>query len=265
MFPGEKYGEKKDRNHVNRIAFEQHRFGAVLAMNRICGRSLWIAVGITALVLMAGRAGALSSEENAYLHLYEQMDRYKNGSSLRLIQSYVETPTHPNDYTAWVYDNDLALLALIKRGAPEDMSRAKILADALVWVQNHDQDFSDGRIRDGYWANSLSSGNNSSIKSPGSGTGNMAWTIIALVRYYEVTGNTTYLNAAERLGNWINDSYDIRSAGGYTGGYEGWDAIKIDGNPQNTTLTLMLHSQGFIRSRKMKHGENKLYMLRRYC
>lgn len=173
-------------------------------------------------------------EEKAYLHLYEQMDRYKKGGALRLIQSYVGTPTYPDNpddiYMAWVYDNDLAILALIDRGTPEDISRAKILCDALIWCQKNDQDFNDGRIRDGYWANDLKdpSGKSSSIKSPGSGTGNMAWTIISLLRccevtYYEVTRDTTYLNAAEHLGNWINDTcYDTRGEGGYTGGYAGW-------------------------------------------
>lgn len=161
-------------------------------------------------------------EENAYLHLYEQMDWYKEGSDLRLIQSYVGTTTRPADYTAWVYDNDLAIIALIDKGTPEDMSRSKILCDALIWAQNHDHDFKDGRMRDGYWANDLSdpSGKYSSIKSSGSGTGNMAWTIIALLRYYEVTENKTYLSASICMSNWIyENTYDIRGSGGYTGGY----------------------------------------------
>ncbi len=198
---------------------------------------------VLATVIITGFLGCINkntesvsnNEEKAYSHLYEQMDRYKKGSTLRLIQSYVGTSTQVDDYMAWVYDNDLVVLAMIDRGTPEDMSRAKILCDALILCQNHDQDFDDGRIRDGYWASDLRgpSGKNSSIKSPGSGTGNMAWTIIALIRYYEVTGNKTYLNSAERLGNWIyNNCYDIRGAGGYTGGYEDrnfdWELEKIE-------------------------------------
>lgn len=155
---------------------------------------------IFGILLVSSVSAAPSNEENAYLHIYQQMDKYKNGSTLRLIQSYVVTPNHSEDYTAWVYDNDLALIALNQRGASEDILRAKNLADALVWVQNHDQDFNDGRIRDGYWATDLSdtSGKNSSIKNPGSGTGNVAWTIIALLRYYDIAGDTTYLNAINR-------------------------------------------------------------------
>jgi len=124
-----------------------------------------------------------SPEEKAYSHLYKQMDRYENGSTLRLIRSYVGTPTNPDDCMAWVYDTDLVVLALIDRGTPEDMSRAKVLCDSMIWCQNHDQDFNDARIRDGYWANDIAdpTGENSSIKSPGTGTGNMAWSIQLLM------------------------------------------------------------------------------------
>ncbi len=204
--------------------------------NEIYKKSKVIVGIIILLLLLSGESGALNSDnmENAYLHLYEQMDLYKTGSTPRLIRSYVGTPSQTNDYMSWVYDNDLALLALLKRGTAEDRSRTIILADSLIWVQNHDQDFNDGRIRDGYWATSINdpSGKNSSIKSPGSGTGNMAWTIIALLSSYETAGNITYLDGAKRLGDWINNSYDIRGAGGYTGGYEDrnfdWKLEKIE-------------------------------------
>lgn len=172
-----------------------------------------------------------NNEKNAYLHLYKQMDWYKEGSDLRLIQSYVGTTTQPTDYTAWVYDNNLAIIALIDKGTPEDMSRAKILCNTLIWAQNHDPNFKDGRIRDGYRASDLSdsSGKYSSIKSLGSGTGNMAWTIIALLRYYENTENKTYLNASICMSNWIHENtYDIRGAGGYTGGYEDKDFVDLN-------------------------------------
>jgi len=190
---------------------------------------------LDALIILQAAAGNAepqpSPEENAYSHLYEQMGRYESGSTLRLVQSYVGTPTNPDDYMAWVYDNDLTVLALVDRGTPEDLVRAKVLCDSLIWCQNHDQDFNDARIRDGYWANDLTdqSGRNSSIKSPGTGTGNMAWTIIALLRYYDATGNITYLNASKLMGDWIYDNcYDTRGAGGYTGGYTDWEPKKLE-------------------------------------
>ncbi len=149
--------------------------------------------------------------------------KYENRNQLRFLESYESTPTLDNDYMAWTYDNALALIALTARGNVTDKERAQILADSFLYLQNNDQIFNDGRVRDGYWATDIKdpSGKNSSIKSPGSGTGNLAWTLIALLRYYEVTGDITYLNAAKRLGDWIYDNcYDIRGAGGYTGGYE---------------------------------------------
>ncbi len=119
----------------------------------------WILIMSTVLIVVALSGCAQETpnhgEEAAYSHLYEQMDRYEDGSTLRLVQSYASTPTNPDDYMAWVYDNDLVILALIDRGTPEDMSRAKILCDSLIWCQNHDQSFNDGRIRDGYRANYL--------------------------------------------------------------------------------------------------------------
>jgi uncharacterized protein YyaL (SSP411 family) len=160
---------------------------------------------------------------------------YENRNQLRFLGSYESTPTVDNDYMAWTYDNALALLAFTARDNTTDRERARILADSFLYVQNHDQTFSDGRVRDGYWATDIKdpSGKNSSIKSPGSGTGNMAWTIIALLRYYEVTKNETYLTGAKRLGNWIYDNCnDPRGVGGYTGGYEDknvdWELEKIE-------------------------------------
>jgi mannose/cellobiose epimerase-like protein (N-acyl-D-glucosamine 2-epimerase family) len=160
---------------------------------------------------------------------------YENRNQLRFLGSYESTPTVDNDYMAWTYDNALALLAFTARDNTTDRERTRILADSFLYVQNHDQTFSDGRVRDGYWATDIKnpSGENSSIKSPGSGTGNMAWTIIALLRYYEVTKNETYLTGAKRLGNWIYDNCnDPRGVGGYTGGYEDknvdWELEKIE-------------------------------------
>ncbi len=172
-------------------------------------------------------------EEKAYSHLYEQMDKYKTGNTPRLIQSYVPTSTYnpyPGIYNAHVYDNDLAMLAFLIRGTPEDMRRAKVIREALLWAQNHDQDFNDGRLRDAYWSTDIKApdGIHSSIIIPDSSTGNMAWTIIAWTTDYEKTGNKTSLNAAKRIGDWIYaNTYDTRGAGGYTGGYAGWVPQKV--------------------------------------
>jgi len=47
----------------------------------------------------------------------------------------------------------------------------------------------------------------------------MAWVGQALVHLYEATGEQSYLAGAEAIGNWVQaHCYDMRGAGGYTGG-----------------------------------------------
>ena len=64
-------------------------------------------------------------------------------------------------------------------------------------------------------------------------TGNLAWVMIALLSYYEQKAAAEYLDAAIELGEWIySKTYDTRGAGGYNGGYEGWEVT--DENPEGT-------------------------------
>ena len=47
----------------------------------------------------------------------------------------------------------------------------------------------------------------------------MAWVGMALTHLYAATGNASYLNGAEAIGTWVwRHCYDLRGAGGYTGG-----------------------------------------------
>jgi nitrogen fixation-related uncharacterized protein len=112
-------------------------------VKRLASIMIFITTVIIVIILWGGAENQLAEqgndsrdvisnhEENAYLHLYEQMDWYKEGSDLRLIQSYVGTTTQLTDYTAWVYDNNLTIIALIDKGTPEDMSRAKIFISSI--------------------------------------------------------------------------------------------------------------------------------------
>jgi hypothetical protein len=161
------------------------------------------------------------NEDSAYGHLYTIMDKYASSDALRLLDSYEPTSTWDDGDTAWVYDNDLVMLALIARGTPADRERARILADTLIYAQNNDPDFADGRVRDAYSAASfVGTDGKPQITSPGSATGNMAWTMLAWLGYWQAKGGTAYLGAATQLGQWIYDhTYDTRGAGGYTGGY----------------------------------------------
>ena len=166
---------------------------------------------------------------------------------LRFLVSYETLPfseefdlTHRN--VAYTYDNALALIAFTALG---DRARAQLLADAFVYAQQHDRYYTDGRLRDAYQAGDLiiapgwtPNGRVGTARLPGwwgetqqwheisvgSTTGNLAWAMLALLNYYEKYGGDQYLNAAIALGEWIaTHTWDTRGAGGYTGGYEGWE------------------------------------------
>jgi hypothetical protein len=153
---------------------------------------------------------------------------------------------------AFTYDNALALLAFLAVG---ERQRAKLIADALVYAQQHDRYFNDGRLRNAYQAGDLRLwpgwtpyGKIATVRMPGwydtatghwvedsfqvgSSTGNVAWAMLALVTYYQNYGGEAYLNAAKAMGEWVESNCrSTTGAGGYTGGYEGWE-------PSQTQLT----------------------------
>jgi len=162
-------------------------------------------------------------EDRAYQHLYEVMDKYQKGSTKRLLDSYEATATEDDGDIAWVYDNCLIALVFMSRMQQEDRERAKIILDSLIYCQTHDSFFNDYRLRDAYHAKQLIDDDGKArVASSGSAVGNMSWTIIAWLRYWEMKREPVYLEAAERLGMWIHENcYDPIGPGGYTGGYGG--------------------------------------------
>ncbi len=157
----------------------------------------------------------------AYLH------QPLTGETLRFLDSYITTSTFDDDDTAWTYDNALALLAFVTRGKDRDLAAARKIADAIIYAQNHDPKFHDGRLRDSYHANTFILDDGTvNVDRGGSATGNMAWAVLALVRAWHQFGDDAYLTTAQCLGQWIFDqAYDERGAGGYTGG------LDAGGNP----------------------------------
>lgn len=163
--------------------------------------------------------------------------RYENAADSAEGIFQTTSDTFPPDASAMMaahtYDNALALLAFLSTGKSADAARAKLLADSLVWAQQHDE-FGDGRIRNVYYPDDLATGTTYGSKGDiarqnydkygnGAGPGNMAWTMIALLNYYQKYGGTRYKNAALSMGKWIHSNcYDSRGKGGYTAGYNGW-------------------------------------------
>jgi hypothetical protein len=165
---------------------------------------------------------------------------------LRFLASYETlafiTPDTVIRNTCYVYDNSLALLSFLARGNDEDLRRAKILADSFVYAAHNDRYYTDGRLRNAYMSGDLSDHLTGKVRLPGwsdpldaqwredtgqvsSYTGNLAWAMIALLSYYNKMGGSQYLDAAQMIGEWIEEkTKDTRNdgcPGGYTGGYEG--------------------------------------------
>ena len=189
-----------------------------------------IALAFVAIVaIMGGTANA--GETEAYQFLTDMMDRYYTGDDLRIIQSYAGADPMPDPdmdtLWAWVYDAAVVVTAgFMARGTVDDLNRAKVLCDAFIYAQDHDVYFTDNRIRTGYYAKDWIDPTNGKTWycGPDSHVGPTAWVILALMHYYQAEGDTTYLGAAKRFAHWIVDNtYDTRGAGGYTGGWQGWE------------------------------------------
>ena len=94
-------------------------------------------------------AQAQSSLARGYDFLDQMMDRYASGSQLRLVQSFAGGAQRRHFTDSVTYDDALIIDALITRGNPENLTRAELLGDALLYVQEQDPAH-DGRIRAAY-------------------------------------------------------------------------------------------------------------------
>jgi hypothetical protein len=167
-----------------------------------------------------------ASFSNSYLFLDAMMDAYAQGSTLRLIQSYVDQQGLLT--TGFTYDNAEVINAYLARGGAQDIARARVLGDSLLYAQQHDPNFNDGRLRQAYFVD-LPDANHAFIRlalAPffflGSAVGDLAWAGIALTQLYARTRNRAYLDGAVQLGTWIfNNTFDTRGAGGYNFGVDG--------------------------------------------
>jgi hypothetical protein len=168
--------------------------------------------------------------------LNQMLNAYQNGTTLRLVQSYSDQEGLGT--TAFTYDNALVILAYLAEDSVTGFSGsylllARLLGDSLLYAQDHDPDYHDGRLRKAYWvapftlpyANNKSyfiqeDGNVNLVGAPwyflNSAVGDTAWAGIALAQLYARTGDPRYLHGAVGLAQWIyNNTFDTRGAGGY--------------------------------------------------
>jgi hypothetical protein len=161
-----------------------------------------------------------ASLENAYSFLDLMMDAYAQGSTIRLVQSSSDQAGLPG--AGSTIHAAFLINAYLLRGRGEDLARAQILGNSLLYAQQHDPNFTDGRLRAFYEVDKPDT--NGAFIGPlsflnGSVTGDQAWAGMALAQLYNSTGASSYLNGAIKLGKWIvNNTFDSRGAGGYTTG-----------------------------------------------
>ena len=170
----------------------------------------------------------------AYHYLDVVQDAYVRGGEPRLLQSY------DNDSellaTAFVYDNALAMLAWLASPTVANVRRARLVGDALLWAQEHDDTYADGRLRQAYAAGpmrfeglALDGLRRADGKAAhlwpygfgGSSTGDLAWAGLALAQLYADTRIAKYLDGAVALGHWIAERESPYRHGGYHGGVQG--------------------------------------------
>jgi hypothetical protein len=148
-----------------------------------------------------------ASVSNAYLFLNQMMDAYAQGNTTRMVQSYADQIAGGTFFsTAFTYDNALLLLAYLTRGRRDDLARAQVLGNALVYAQQSDGQ-SDGRFRQAYFGGSADS--NGVFVKPGlsffqgSAVGDVAWAGLSLAQLFARTGVKTYLDAAVKAATFI--------------------------------------------------------------
>lgn len=159
---------------------------------------------------------------------------------------------------AYLYDNVIALYALSEAGASW---HAEKLADAIVYAQEHDRTFHDGRLRNIYLCGDprVDSGRavaKGTVPLPGfwrdgkwqedyyavsTSAGNMAWAVLALCRASGVVSEekkAEYIAAAETAADFL-----LKLAApdkGFTAGYEGWDDVQKKVAYQSTEHNIAL-------------------------
>lgn len=198
------------------------------------------------LVPQSASAGACAARElvdrtlaepvgRAYHYLDVVQDAYVKGGEPRLLQSYNNESGLMT--TAFVYDNALAALAYLAHPTVANVRRARLIGDALLWVQANDERYGDGRVRQAYAAGPMrfygggpsfpglrrEDGRAAFLGSygfGGSSTGDLAWAALALAQLYIDTRIAKYLDGALALGHWIAGRPSPHRYGGYHGGLQ---------------------------------------------
>jgi hypothetical protein len=165
----------------------------------------------------------LESMEKAIDFQNTMMDAYASGETIRLIQSYSDQGGLES--TGFTYDNAVSIHAYLVRGNKDDIARAEVLGNGLIYAQANNFPFNDGRFAQGYFVNTATA--DGAYVTPAaypfyfytSAVGDQAWAGMALAQLYRRTRKQAYLTAALSVANWIvTNTYNTLGPGGYSFG-----------------------------------------------
>ena len=152
------------------------------------------------------------------------MDAYATGATVRLAQSYSDEALGA---TAFTYDNAVAIHAYLGNDDPDNVGRAKVLGNGLLYAQANNFPVADGRFAQAYFVNVAASDGSGAFITPAaapfyfysSAVGDQAWAGMALAQLYLRTKQSKYLKGAELVGSWIaKNTYSTLGAGGFSFG-----------------------------------------------
>ncbi|MGW0711078.1 Tat pathway signal sequence domain protein [Streptomyces sp. NPDC002643] len=230
------------------------------------GAGLGVAAALTAIGSGTARAAAghrgaaglkgADAGRRAHAFLGAAMDAYPDHGDIRLTQSYTDQAGLFS--TAFTYDNALAVLAHLAVGTEEGRTRAVALGDALIYAQEHDPAYDDGRLRqaynvgpyvffdgvpqpDGFVRADGTANVGTQFGFTGTAVGDMAWAGIALSALAGRTGKRRFLAAAVRIGEWIERTGRTdEPLGGYKFGVNGADEkLPFTSTEHNTDLVCL--------------------------
>lgn len=178
-------------------------------------------------VLLLAACGARAAEPSAC----DSLARMAGATGPGFVASYPTVGQGPLKDAAYLYDIDVAVVALVGCGRRDLAVR---LGEAILWAQDHDRFWHDGRLRNAYLAGRPAE---TPVKLPGwwdpvlgrwledryqvgSDSGNMAWTILALLALDATRdggADGRFLAAAKRLGGWMTQWLDPAPPAGFVG------------------------------------------------
>jgi uncharacterized RmlC-like cupin family protein len=197
-------------------------------------------LGLALLAALAAVPVAGDAAESACTYLTRTI-ALQPGAAL-LLASYPAAEPGPLQHAAFLYDNAVAVIALVACG---QAVQARRIGDAILLALAHDRHWHDGRLRNAYAAGAVDA---SPLKlagwwdaqralwleddyQAGSDCGNMAWAMLALLTLDAEAraraadhAQTRYALGALGIAQWLQGQRDARGAGGFTGGSFGPDS-----------------------------------------